>query len=1114
MQINDQAARQQALDATASFIVQAPAGSGKTELLTQRFLVLLSQVQQPEEIIAITFTRKAAGEMRQRIIKALSLSQGPEPEAAHAKLTWGLAKSALAQSERQAWHLLDNPNRLQIQTIDALCSTITRQMPILARFGAQPSVSDAPDKFYRAAAREVLKGLDADSPWSAALKIVLLHLDNQFERAENLFVSMLACRDQWLPHIIRAHHQEDLRSQLDSALTDIVRDNLAPLSDLFDDEQKDEFLKCVKYAALNLDADGKNSPLGELIELGALPGADVDNLSLWQSLSDFLLRKDNGWRKSFTKNQGFPAPSSTKDAEEKRVYKDYKDKIGYLIESLQDNPRLLNQLIAVKRCPAPQYSNAQWQVVEALLSLLRVLTAQLHVLFSQYGSVDFSEIAMAALAALGDEDNPSDIALALDHHIQHLLIDEFQDTSISQFRLLEKLIAGWQCDDGRSLFLVGDPMQSIYRFRQAEVGLFLRAQQEGLTTRDLMPLHLSTNFRSDPCIVNWVNDKFSKCFPDVADYHQGAVPYSFADSVHEAAAHAVVACHATVSRQQEAQDLVALIEETQSNQPAASMAILVKARQHLLEILPLLQAHNIPYQAVELDALHTRPVIQDLFSLTRAVLYPADRLAWLSILRAPWCGLSLSDLHHISQRYPDGSLAAICFDDTEFELSDSQLLRLKKVSATLKETYEQRSRWSLRDSLYRTWCQLGGPACLESDTAIQDAKAYFDLLEQFEKGGALEDIDEFETQLNRLFASSDPNSSKQLQIMTIHKSKGLEFDVVMLPGLDRGSRRSDNALLMWSERPCEHDDSALILAPIKASQENDDPIYNYLRFEDNSKSEHELARLLYVAVTRAKYQLHCFFTVSRNSDGELKEPIGSSLLKPLWPYIQSEFAIPNAPADDIEDDDNDHTLQRLSLNYSDNARFPGLDFENQGSNPMPDDRYRWQSQHARRIGTLTHRVLQQIAESGELAFDCEAHYPQWRQQLLSAGCGLSEIESAITTMTSAINHCLSDERGRWILSSAHRDAACELALSTQRKNKIDNIIIDRTFIDANQKRWIIDYKIAKPEDESLTDFLKTQKERYLPQLNHYAAVFKKQNKEVIHCGLYFPLVPAWLEWEF
>ncbi len=120
---NDQDARQQAINPTQSFIVQAPAGSGKTELLIQRYLSLLGNLNKaPEEIVAITFTRKAAHEMQQRLYQALVLAQQPEPTSPHKLLTWQLARQALLHSKQKGWDLLNNPQRLRVQTIDSFLS--------------------------------------------------------------------------------------------------------------------------------------------------------------------------------------------------------------------------------------------------------------------------------------------------------------------------------------------------------------------------------------------------------------------------------------------------------------------------------------------------------------------------------------------------------------------------------------------------------------------------------------------------------------------------------------------------------------------------------------------------------------------------------------------------------------------------------------------------------------------------------------------------------------------------------------------------------------------------------------------------------------------------------
>src|SRR5690606_35422690 len=139
---------------------------------------------------------------------------------------------------------------------------------------------------------------------------------------------------------------------------------------------------------------------------------------------------------------------------------------------------------------------------------------------------DYVEVALRALQALGSADEPTDLALAFDHRIRHILIDEFQDTSFTQLDLLERLTAGWTPGDGRTLFCVGDPMQSIYRFRQAEVGLFLELQRRGLKHLPLEPLTLTANFRSTQPVVRWVNDVFRTVIPPHDGIEQGAVRYS------------------------------------------------------------------------------------------------------------------------------------------------------------------------------------------------------------------------------------------------------------------------------------------------------------------------------------------------------------------------------------------------------------------------------------------------------------------------------------------------------------------------------------------------------------------------------------------------------------
>ncbi len=194
--IADSKQRNAALNPERSFIVRAPAGSGKTELLIRRYLRLLSGVEYPEEIIAITFTRKAAAEMRGRIISALDLARnlarrGETPEDDYQRETFSLATEVLKRDETQQWHLQDNPGRLRIQTIDALCSTITRQMPMLSQLGAQPETLDDASELYLQAAERTIMALESGESWSEAVSELLQHLDNDLPILKQLLAVML-----------------------------------------------------------------------------------------------------------------------------------------------------------------------------------------------------------------------------------------------------------------------------------------------------------------------------------------------------------------------------------------------------------------------------------------------------------------------------------------------------------------------------------------------------------------------------------------------------------------------------------------------------------------------------------------------------------------------------------------------------------------------------------------------------------------------------------------------------------------------------------------------------------------------------------------------------------
>ena len=241
----DRAERLRALDPTGSFIVEAPAGSGKTALLIHRFLTLLAtpDVEEPESIIAITFTRKAAGEMRHRLISALqdaNESSDPDETASlHEQQIRALARRVLERDRQRDWRLVENPSRLRIQTIDSLCATLTRRMPWISRMGAPPQPEENPGYLYAQAARATLELLDSDGvnpDRVSALTMLLRHLDNDVRRVAGLLAAMLRRRDQWLRHVVRNPTTDAFRDAIESALNGIVTGELEQLERSFPDD--------------------------------------------------------------------------------------------------------------------------------------------------------------------------------------------------------------------------------------------------------------------------------------------------------------------------------------------------------------------------------------------------------------------------------------------------------------------------------------------------------------------------------------------------------------------------------------------------------------------------------------------------------------------------------------------------------------------------------------------------------------------------------------------------------------------------------------------------------------------------------------------------------------
>jgi ATP-dependent helicase/nuclease subunit A len=1138
--IPDLAERRRALDPAQSFIVQAPAGSGKTGLLIQRYLRLLACVEAPEEIIAITFTRKAAAEMRERVLTAL-VQTSTKPATEHEQLTRELAHAALQRDAAAGWQIAANPARLRIQTIDSLCAALTHQMPLLSKFGAQPESVDDASELYLEAARATIELVEGDDAVAPDVERLLEHLDNDVARIEMLLADMLARRDHWLRHI----HGRD-RDELEAALKNERRAALERVCGIYPISAQSELIELARYATANLAAASRSSPIGVCDKLTALPGNADDAVVLWCGLAELLLTKEGDWRRQHDVKNGFP-PGSSKA--EKEISRSWKERALALIAALKENDALRQTLHDLRRLPPPAYTDMQWEVLGAITRLLPHAVGQLKLVFQARGQVDFTEVAQAALLALGEPDAPTDLALALDYRIRHLLIDEFQDTSISQYELVAKLTAGWEAGDGRSLFVVGDPMQSIYRFREAEVGLFLRARAEGIGNLALQPVALCANFRSQRGIVDWVNTTFVQVMPAREDIAAGAVSYTASIATHAMLPDAAVNVHAFFNDDHaaEAEKVAEIIQQAQHADPSATIAILVRNRGHLREIVPRLNAAGLRFRAIEIEGLGSRPVVQDLLALTRALAHPADRLAWLAVLRAPWCGLTLADLHALAavqSAFADSERTVweLLHDDARMAaVSVAGAARLLRVREVLQECIGNRCRSSLRTLVEAAWLTLGGPACVGDVTDFADAEIYFDYLEAHEEAGSIPELALFEQGLDRLYALPDLGADDRLQIMTIHKAKGLEFDHVIVPGLGRLSRSNDKKLFMWMERPRatfaggEDDSTDLLLAPIQETGTDGDPIYAWLEQLDADKEYFEDQRLLYVAATRAKQRLHLLGSTrlvpDRDGVIEPRLPAGKSLLGKLWQVIESDYVeaaaramlapTPLAPEDGGEIAEEklsvDQTLRRLASGWTLPAAPPRVQWSPPQSMTQAQDQieFSWVGESARHAGSVVHRWLQRIAADQMQGWDTARIMSLrtiFKHNLLACGISDSEVEVASGRVITALTHALSDTRGQWLLGP-QQDTHNELRLTALLDGIQMNLVIDRTFRDADGRRWVVDYKTSSHEGTDVEAFLDREQQRYRTQLERYAALMRRVDERPVKLGLYFPLLQGWREWE-
>ncbi len=1088
----DQAQRDRALDPRRSILVRAPAGSGKTTLLVERFLRLLADVDEPREIVAITFTRAAAAEMRNRILDELrNVEPGP------------LARQALEHSRLRGWNLPDLPAQLRISTIDSFCRDLALQRPLLSGLGGSLEISERPIELYRRAARRTLEHVGKDdAELSAAIETLLLWRDNNWREMESLVVQMLTNRDRWMQSFVLLPHPD------------------------------------------------------------------------WNALRARLERS-------------FPQPLGGDSS-------------------------------------VVRYTQQEWAIVRACFTLLRRAAGELKVVFAETATADFIEIAQIAMEVLkGEGDLPSESALGLVDGIRHLLVDEFQDTSRRQHEFLARLIAAWPEREGRTVFVVGDPLQSIYGFRDADAELFPRVETLGLEIHGDLPLRfdsllLTANFRSAQRLVEHINQTFTRLYAedDGSGLVYREVEAARADAI-TAGPQLVIqpaACmhlhldfmpeilridargftpalkkvneeQRQAAREKQIAAIVAVIrehlhriEEARKKNARYRVAVLARARTALAPVAQALRDAEIPFRAVKLESLGERPEILDALALARALLNPEDRVAWLGVLRAPWCGLSLADLHALTSA-DDAEIAARPVPQLMAEraslLSNAGRVAVERVLRAAEFARRLRAVQPAAATgtwLEQVWLHLGGAHCVDA-TGRANLDLLWKSLDGLPQGEPALLGSGLDAAIGDLKAQPDPaaNSECGVQLMTIHQSKGLEFEVVLVPELEAGAGRSELQLLSWLERGIlpenedgDHDDAGpiteFLVAPLQSKGAERGKAKEWIDRLHRDRERQELRRLFYVAATRAREQLHLFARPSYKTgqDGMpcLIQP-RESLLKTAWPALQQQveesFAAWSAEAaatpqplilESVAAGDEAEVIEmpspakparvrRLPAQF---AASPATPTGGAAETPLAGVASLYERHEGgllvRLLGKAVHELLEELARI-RAAHAAEAPrlalarlMPRVAAQIRTAGVEPAHAHRIAAQAMQIVLDAADDPNAQWILAP-HAGAANEVRWTGILDGSLRTVQVDRVFragaapgtlADSNHESgtwWIIDYKTAQEGGLDPAAALPQLRAIFAPQVEAYGKILRNLYGagSRVCAGLYYPRMGQFDWWQ-
>ncbi|MEE4246605.1 MAG: 3'-5' exonuclease, partial [Kangiellaceae bacterium] len=548
------------------------------------------------------------------------------------------------------------------------------------------------------------------------------------------------------------------------------------------------------------------------------------------------------------------------------------------------------------------------------------------------------------------------------------------------------------------------------------------------------------------------------------------------------------------------------LDDNSKNSQQKTLAILVRNKSHSDAIIHQLNQRQLPYVANDLFRLANQQLSQDLLSLLFVLLEPTDDLSWIALLRSPVMGAELSDLVQLKQQLNKISFAQALTscewieENTKFNPSFKQrLLNFHKIfcQAQIERCQKPFEKW-----FHSILTATGFNQVYHKPSEQSDVDELVSLFAQYCEGATLSDRNQLEQAIEAKHAASDPTAGTQVQIMTMHKAKGLEFDTVVIPQLHKTINNRHDELILW--KPMLDDEQVYqLMVGMRSAKgsEHKDPMFDYLANLDKLRGSNEVDRLLYVATTRAKSRL--VLTAEAEWDvkkDELKLPTPSQLLSRLWPSIGDSFQLHHAHGSTVHEATPLQRIKRLNNTPLDTPlriyqEPPATDaIETTEPIDLQTSQYQLQLGDEAVIGKIIHKILEH----------CNGVSQRLNVARVANVYGVYD-SVAIDNIQRSVQRMLEDKDGQWILAK-HEQAANELINYRYHQDYRSTHIIDRTFIDQDV-RWIIDYKSSQPDPSEPTgQFIEQQVEIYQPQLKRYAELFESEGLQ-IRAALYFTAIP-------